>query len=173
MSAQLQPPSPPCVPAWPEGLRLHAMQPADLDAVMAVERAAYAFPWTRENFASSLASGYLAECLFDPQEARHLLGYYVVQPGVQEMHLLNITVAVPAQRRGWGRRLMQALCVRCVQHACPRLWLEVRVGNAGARALYEQLGFTQAGVRRGYYPAPGGREDAIVMGLDLSAGGQP
>lgn len=152
---------------WPTQLRMQAMRSAHLETVLAVERQAYAFPWTHENFASSIASGYLAECLFDPQDHRALLGYYVLQPGVQEMHLLNITVAPAHQGRGLGRQLMTALCVRCVQYASPKLWLEVRVSNLTARRMYEQMGFVQAGIRRAYYPATGGREDAIVMVLDL------
>lgn len=152
---------------WPPQLRLVPMRHHMLDTVMAVEREAYPFPWTRDNFASSIASGYLAECLFDPADPQRLIGYYVVQPGFQEMHLLNVTVAVSEQGRGWGRQLMNAICVRCVQHASPKLWLEVRMSNLRARTLYEHMGFTRAGTRRGYYPAVGGREDAIVMVLDL------
>lgn len=182
MSAALRPPEP---ITWPEGLRLHPMRDEALDAVMQVERLAYPFPWTRENFRSSLVSGYLAECLYDeggqgpasPPMARppgRLLGYYVAQPGVEEMHLLNLTVAPADQGRGWGRRLLQALCVRCLQHGAGKLWLEVRVSNAVARRLYDSLGFTRVGLRRGYYPAERGREDGIVMCRELtSPSGRP
>ena len=156
-------PTPPAAPSWPPGLRLVPMRPAMLDAVLAVERTAYEFPWTRDNFATSMASGYIAECLFDPIQPDHLLGYYLLQPGVDEMHLLNLTVAPPMQRQGLGRRLLEAACVRCLQHDSPRLWLEVRVSNAAAIALYEGAGFVRVGLRRGYYPAAGGREDGIVM----------
>lgn len=155
-------------PAWPDRMRLLPMRSGSLDVVMAVERMAYPFPWTRENFASSLASGYLAECLFDEHDPHHLIAYYVAQLGVEEMHLLNLTVAPADQRRGWGRRMLQALCVRCLQHGAAKLWLEVRVSNTHARRLYEDFGFVRVGVRRGYYPDFVGREDGIVMCLDLS-----
>ena len=157
MSALLQPEA-----------RLRPVQYADLDQVLAVERAAYSFPWTRGNFVDSLAAGYLAELL--EQGGRGLVGYYVAMPGVDEMHLLNLTVAPAQQRRGHARGLLDALERRCLERGLPRLWLEVRAGNVRARQIYARHGFAELGLRRGYYPAAKGqREDAIVMGLDLQA----
>lgn len=152
----------------PAGTRLRAMLPADLTEVMHIGRQAYEFPWSIENFASSLASGYLAECLLDADSGA-LLGYYVAMMGFEEMHLLNITVAPAEQGQGYGRALLHLLRVRSQQHEARKLWLEVRVSNPRARQLYESVGFEVVGTRRGYYPARGGREDAIVMGLDVTA----
>ena len=88
--------------ALPEPLpRLTAMQYGDLDQVLRIERAAYSFPWTRGNFVDSLAAGYLAETLSHERDG--LLGYYVAMAGVDEMHLLNLTVAPLHQRRGHSR----------------------------------------------------------------------
>ena len=138
----------------------------DLDRVLEVERAAYGFPWTRGNFVDSLAAGYLAEMLLDERGA--LVGYYLALQGVDEMHLLNLTVAPAHQRRGHARTLLDALQRRCHERQVPQLWLEVRAGNARARQLYAARGFAEVGLRRGYYPAgKGAREDAIVMGLSL------
>lgn len=145
------------------------MTVAQIDAVMAIEAAAYAFPWSRGNFIDSIAAGYPARVL---QGARgELLGYFVAMGGVDEMHLLNITVAPPVQGRGHGRVLVDALIALCREQRSRKLWLEVRASNAGARAMYAHLGFEQVGVRKGYYPAPfGRREDAVVMNLRLDAG---
>lgn len=157
MSALLQPEA-----------RLRVMQYADLDQVLAIERAAYSFPWTRGNFVDSLAVGHLAELL--EQDGRGLVGYFVAMPGVGEMHLLNLTVAPAQQRRGHARCLLDVLERRCLDQNLPRLWLEVRASNARARQIYARRGFAEVGLRRAYYPAAKAqREDAIVMSLELQA----
>jgi len=151
------------------GPELLPMQYGDLDRVLAVERAAYGFPWTRGNFIDSLAAGYLAEMLVD--ERTGLIGYYVAMAGVDEMHLLNLTVAPAQQRRGHSRTLLDALERRCRERHLAMLWLEVRASNQRARQIYLQRGFAEAGLRRGYYPAgKAQREDAIVMSLPLGEG---
>jgi len=141
---------------------------AQLDAVVTIETAAYAFPWSRGNFIDSLAAGYPARVLRDAR--RQALGYFIAMEGVDEMHLLNITVAPADQGRGHGRRMLDALVDLCRTRGARQLWLEVRESNARARALYLRYGFKHVGVRRGYYPAHGGREDAAVMSLDLAEG---
>ena len=139
----------------------------DLDEVGRIEALAYGFPWSRGNFIDSLAAGYLAEVLECPREG--LLGYFVAMPGVDELHLLNITVAPAAQGRGHGQTLLDAVQAQGRRLGLATLWLEVRHGNHRARALYLRRGFAEAGLRRAYYPAAGGREDAVVMRLDLGA----
>lgn len=144
------------------------MSRAHLDAVMAIEAAAYAFPWTRGNFIDSLVAGYPARVLFGAQ--RQLLGYFIAMPGVDEMHLLNISVAPAEQGRGHARSMIDALILLCQEHAARELWLEVRQSNERARAMYLRLGFTAVGLRKGYYPAPfSRREDAVVMSLKIGA----
>ena len=148
---------------------LSPMTVSCLDAVLAVEQHAYAFPWTRGNFIDSLAAGYGAEVLTDAQQ--QLIGYFVAMSGVEEMHLLNITVAPEFQGQGHARTLFEALLSRCRAMAACKLWLEVRQSNARAQAIYKHLGFVQEGVRKAYYPAAlGKREDAVVMALQISAG---
>ncbi|HEY4068225.1 MAG TPA: ribosomal protein S18-alanine N-acetyltransferase, partial [Burkholderiaceae bacterium] len=136
---------------------LRDLTPVRLDAVMAIEVAAYAFPWSRGNFIDSIAAGHLARVLLDARGA--VLGYFVAMGGVDEMHLLNITVAPAAQRRGHARRMMAALIAQCRAEAAHALWLEVRESNASARSIYERMGFVQQGRRKGYYPAPLGRRE--------------
>ena len=145
-----------------------------LDGVLSIETQAYEFPWTRGNFIDSLAAGYWARALYASDVSAHgapdgsIIGYIVAMPGVEEMHLLNVTVASACQGRGHARFMLDALYAHARQERARRLWLEVRVSNTRARMLYERLGYHLKGVRKGYYPAPRGqREDALVMGLEL------
>jgi len=144
-----------------------------LDAVLAVEVQAYAFPWTRGNFIDSLAAGYPSQVLYGAQG--EMLGYFVAMEGVDELHLLNITVAPASQGQGHARFMLDELCALARTHKAPTIWLEVRESNLRARAIYERYGFAHIGLRRGYYPAArsthaGGREDAVVMSLALAGG---
>ena len=143
---------------------LMAMTPMALDAVVAIENAAYEFPWTRGNFLDSLHAGYPA-WLLRADDGR-LLGYYVAMVGSDEMHLLNITVDPACQGQGHALYMLDALRRLTREQGIGTLWLEVRVSNSRARAIYERYGFRQVGLRKGYYPAPQNRrEDAIVMSL--------
>jgi len=140
-----------------------------LDKVLAIEVEAYTFPWSRGNFIDSIAAGYVTRALQAADGT--LLGYFVAMPGFEEMHLLNLTVAPPQQRRGHARRLLAHLYALSAESGAAAVWLEVRESNAGARALYLSEGFHEAGRRRGYYPAPQGqREDAILMSRATARG---
>lgn len=148
---------------------LLTMTSLQLDAVLAIEAASYAFPWSRGNFVDSLASGYVAQVLYDGSGV--ILGYLIAMAGVDEMHLLNLTVAPPDRRQGHARFMLEALIALCRSRRAQQLWLEVRESNARARSIYLQRGFAHVGVRKGYYPAAHGRrEDAIVMSLQLLPG---
>jgi [ribosomal protein S18]-alanine N-acetyltransferase len=151
---------------WPPQRHFAPMAVRHLDALMSIEAAAYEFPWSRGNFVDSLASGYPASLLLDASGA--LLGYFVAMVGVDEWHLLNITVAPAQQSQGHGQFLLDHIVSLCRRGGAQQLWLEVRGSNARARAIYTRYGFTEIGVRRGYYPAAQGREDAVVMRLPLS-----
>ena len=141
-----------------------AMTTADLDAVTAVEVRAYAFPWTRGNFADSLAAGHAA---WLAQEGGVMSAYAVMMQVLDEAHLLNITVLPELQRGGRGSALLQHLFAEATRNNVKRMLLEVRPGNLSGQALYRRHGFGEIGRRRGYYPAHDGREDAIVMALEL------
>ena len=142
------------------------MHLAHLGPVLAIEQVVYAFPWSHGNFVDSLAAGHQAHVLRAADGA--LAGYSVAMVGVQEMHLLNLTVSPPWQRRGLAIAMLDALVAQCRQQGSEALWLEVRVSNERARAVYARYGFAEVGLRRGYYPAPAGRrEDACVMRLGV------
>ena len=141
------------------------MTTARLDDVLAIEQVAYDQPWTRGNFADSLRSGYQAQILV-AQDV--LLGYFVAMKGVDEVHLLNLTVAPDYQRQGWARVMLDALAIWSRGQGAQWLWLEVRISNARAQHIYERHGYRRVGERKSYYPAhEGRREDAVVMSLKL------
>ncbi|MFN4359604.1 MAG: ribosomal protein S18-alanine N-acetyltransferase [Hylemonella sp.] len=149
----------------PVEARLEPLEAAWLDQLLAIEQRAYPHPWTRGNFLDALKSGYHARVLLAGDE---LLGYYVAMQGVDEVHLLNITVSPDYQQQGWGRILLDALALWARGLGAQWLWLEVRVSNTRALAIYEAHGYRRVGLRKNYYPAGHGRrEDAVVMSLRL------
>jgi len=146
------------------------MTVADIDQVMAVELQAYPFPWSRAHFTDSLAAGYLAQMR---QAGPELIGYYVAMPGVDELHLLNLTVAPAHQGHGHARALLAHLAQAAQSLKAAQIWLEVRESNTRARMLYERWGFEAVGLRKAYYPAAHGqREHAVVMRWAVSPMGQ-
>lgn len=162
----------------PRRAQFEAMTEAWLPVVARVEHSAYALPWTQGNFSDSLRAGYQAQVLTGgTAPPRELLGYFVAMKGVDEVHLLNITVAPVHQQQGWAPLLLDALSLWARSQRAQWLWLEVRTSNLRAQAVYERYGFRQVGLRRGYYPtrlpesdqvdASGPREDARVMSFPL------
>lgn len=140
--------------------RLAAMREADLAEVLAIEDAIYSHPWTRGNFADSLRAGYRC-CTW--RSGAELIGYFILMVAAGEGHLLNLSVAALHQRRGHGSALLAEAMRMAGTEGARQLFLEVRPTNAGAKALYNRFGFHQVAVRRDYYPAQGGREDALVL----------
>jgi ribosomal-protein-alanine N-acetyltransferase len=139
--------------------------------VLAIEQSAYSHPWTPGNFRDSVAAGYHLEVLLvQDQGHERVAGYLVAMEGVDEVHLLNVTVAPAWQGQGLGSRLLNALCAWSRQRQAQWLWLEVRASNTHAQQVYQHMGFKRVGERKHYYPlAPGRREDAVVMSLLLRA----
>ncbi|PXW26188.1 ribosomal protein S18-alanine N-acetyltransferase [Paraburkholderia caballeronis] len=149
---------------------LSQMTESDLDEVVIIERSAYEFPWSRGNFEDSLRNGYFGICL------RHvtgtLIGYCVLMPVVDEMHLLNLCVAPQAQGAGAGLSLLREAVRIARAERLDGMLLEVRPSNHRAIRLYEQFGFASIGRRRNYYPARHHtREDAIVMRFSFAGEG--
>lgn len=141
------------------------MRGSDLDAVMAVEVAAYEFPWTTGAFRDCLAAGY--GCWVLETESGRIIGHGVLSVAADEAHILNVCVAPAHQGRGHGRHLVQRLVDLARWGQAGRVFLEVRSSNPAAQHLYQSLGFNEIGRRPRYYPARNGREDAIVMAMEL------
>lgn len=157
MSAQPAAPGP--VPA-----ALRPMREADLDAVFAVEIAAYPFPWTMGIFRDCLRADYPAWVL---HEDGGIVGYFLMSLAAGEAHVLNICIASGHQGRGHGRRLLRSLLQVARGRGAERVFLEVRPSNRAAIELYHQEGFNEIGRRPRYYPSHEGREDALVMAIEL------
>lgn len=145
--------------------RFEPLSVHQLDEVLRIESSVYAHPWTVLNFADALSAGYQAQLL---KADSTLLGYFVAMKGVDEVHLLNLTVARAYQGQGWARVMLDALAIWARTQGVAWLWLEVRVGNARALQVYQRHGFRRVGERKAYYPAAHGqREDAVVMNQRL------
>ncbi|MHB1115467.1 ribosomal protein S18-alanine N-acetyltransferase [Sideroxydans sp.] len=144
---------------------LRDMTEADLEAVLAIERTVHAHPWTLGNFSDALRSRY--QCKVYESAAREMIGYAVMMLAVDEAELLDIAIATSQQRKGQGRKLLNEMLALARHRAMRRMVLEVRASNVPALALYRSMGFSDIGLRRDYYPAGSGREDAILMGRGL------
>ena len=141
------------------------MTTADLDRVTANECRAYGFPWSRQVFVDCLDAGH--EC-WVAIVGGVVVGHGVLSVGAGEAQLLNVCVVPDVQGAGHGRALATRLVERARAAGAGRVFLEVRISNRVAMTLYDAMGFQEAGRRRGYYPTERGREDALVMALDLA-----
>jgi [ribosomal protein S18]-alanine N-acetyltransferase len=150
----------------PVEARFEPMRADALQEVMAAEREAYLWPWSEGNMVDSIQTGHHCQTLHlrGPENAQELLGYFIVMPGIDEVHLLNITVAPKFQKQGWARVMLDALCEWARDRNAQWVWLEVRMSNERAIGIYERYGFRRVAQRKAYYPLDGlRREDAIVM----------
>ncbi len=151
-------------PPAPE-LSFRSMREQDLEVVAAIESDVYVFPWTVGNFRDSLLSAY--EC-WGCWTGGELIGYAVVMTALDEAHLLNFAVASRWQQRGVATKFLQFLLDRAEDGKRDMLYLEVRPSNVAGLKLYQRFGFKQLGVRRDYYPAVTGREDAFFLGVNIA-----
>ena len=143
---------------------LRTMREADLGAVHALEIRAYEFPWTLGIFRDCLRADYPALVL---QVDGRLGGYCLMSIAAGEAHILNVCTAPELHGRGLGRQLLHALLRVARARRVDRVFLEVRPSNIAAIRLYDAEGFNEIGRRPRYYPARNGREDALVMALEL------
>lgn len=143
---------------------IYSLQPSDLAAAYRIEQRSHAFPWSEKTFASNQGERYFNLRLDVDGE---MAAFAVTQVVLDEATLFNIAVSPDHQRRGLGRALLEHLISELEKRAVTTLWLEVRASNQAAIALYESLGFNEVTVRKNYYPAKDGQEDAIVMALPL------
>jgi [ribosomal protein S18]-alanine N-acetyltransferase len=145
-------------------LIIRPMRESDVAAVIGIERASYQFPWTEGIFHDCLRVAYLCRVAVQDEQ---IVGYAVMSMGAGEAHILNLCVREDGRRAGIGRTLIRYLIEQAETAGMAEAFLEVRPSNAIAMVLYRSLGFEQIGTRRGYYQAPGGREDAAVLRLRL------
>jgi ribosomal-protein-alanine N-acetyltransferase len=149
-------------------MTIRPMRALDVAEVVAIEHASYQFPWSEGIFRDCLRVGYTCRVA---TAGRVLMGYAVMSTGAGEAHILNVCVAETFRCRGLGRHLMLALIARAAAVGVREAFLEVRPSNTAAIRLYLSMGFVQLGMRRGYYQAVGGREDAAVLRLTVAGAG--
>lgn len=143
---------------------IRPMRHADIDAVLEIEARAYRFPWSRTIFGDCLIAGYFANVIeLDGQVA----GYSILSTAAAEAHILNLCIDPARQRRGLGRQLLEHLLDYARDIGVERIFLEVRPSNEAAVQLYASAGFVRLGVRKSYYRAADGREDAMVLVLEM------
>ena len=147
-----------------DAAQMRPMKQVDVDAVSEIEKRAYPFPWTPGIFRDCLRAGHHCWVL---EAGSTLLGYGVLSAAAGEAHILNICIAPEYQGRGHGRRLLRRLVDLARWHQANQVFLEVRPSNPRAIQLYRDEGFNEIGQRPNYYPAEKGREDAIVMAMEL------
>jgi ribosomal-protein-alanine N-acetyltransferase len=140
------------------------MREPDLHRVMIIERGAYGFPWSEGIFRDCLQVGY---CCWVLEDDDRVDAFGIMQVAVGEAHVLNLCVAPQVQGNGIGRQMLRCLLQVAREHGAESVLLEVRPSNAPALALYRSEGFRTVGTRRGYYPAPSGREDAFILSCSL------
>ncbi|MEM7540606.1 MAG: ribosomal protein S18-alanine N-acetyltransferase [Pseudomonadota bacterium] len=133
---------------------------SDVPRICEIERASYQFPWSATVFSDCLTVGYFCWGCFSDD---FLLGYGIMSVAANEAHILNICMAPEVRRQGFARDMMRHLAEIAVDNEARIMFLEVRPSNQGAINLYQTLGFSQVGRRKDYYPARGGREDALVL----------
>lgn len=141
-------------------LQLREMGRQDADAVAAIERQVHGYPWTRGMFIDALTHGNICRVYAAGSE---IIGYAVLLPALDEVELLDISIARAFQRQGYGEKLLSEMLAMARENDWARMILEVRRSNLPAQALYRKAGFREAGIRRDYYPAEHGREDALVL----------
>lgn len=154
--------SPPAVAR--AGTHLRPMTVEDIEVIMAIERRAYEYPWSEGIFRDCLNVGY---CCWVCEEGGTIAGYAVMSVGAGESHILNLCVRPESRRRGLGRRMLKHMLNIARGHQADTALLEVRPSNRDAIALYTTVGFNEVGIRKAYYPAANGKEDAIIFALSL------
>lgn len=152
-------------PDTAKGERIRPMKRPDLKAVLEIERQAYEFPWSEGVFRDCMSIGY--RCLVY-ERAGNVVGYGILSVAAGESHIMNICLSPTVQNRGYGRKMMETLMEEARAGGADTMLLEVRPSNERAIRLYEKLGFNVIGTRKNYYPAKGGREDALMLAKTLT-----
>lgn len=149
---------------FPEA-QIRPMHELDVPVVVAIERSAYQFPWSEGIFRDCLRVGYVCRVV---EAGSEIAGYGIMSIGAGEAHVLNVCVRDGYRGRGFARKVLSYLIERARNAGMYEAFLEVRPSNTAATRLYHSLGFEQVGIRRGYYQATNGREDAAVLRRILS-----
>jgi ribosomal-protein-alanine N-acetyltransferase len=149
---------------------IREMRQTDVSRIAVIERQAYEFPWSPGIFRDCLLAGYTS---LVAEYRGEVVAYVIMSVAAGEAHLLNLCVASDARRCGYARRLLDIVLERARQSGAERMHLEVRPSNEAALALYAGYGFERIGVRKHYYRASSGSEDAVLLARPLDAWQRP
>jgi ribosomal-protein-alanine N-acetyltransferase len=143
---------------------------ADVERVMKVEEEVYEFPWTVKIFSDCIRVGY---CCWLALQQQNIVGHAVISVTAGESHMLNLSIARQYQRKGFGRQFIEFLIQQAQAKQAQTMLLEVRPSNTAAINCYNSAGFNEIGLRKNYYPAPQGREDALLFARHIVATNNP
>lgn len=145
-------------------IELRPMTAQDINAVMEVEKSVYPYPWTKGIFADCLRVNY--ECWVATVE-NDIIAHAVLSVAAGESHILNLAVGKGYQKQGIGKQLLKHMVGIARIKSVDIIMLEARPSNVAAIQLYEAIGFNEIGIRKGYYPADNGKEDALLFAMQL------
>jgi [ribosomal protein S18]-alanine N-acetyltransferase len=151
----------------PNNALIREMYLDDLEQVIRIEHEVFLFPWSLINFSDSIKAGHHCRVLAQAKTDT-LMGYGILMMGPDEAHILTLGIGASWQKQGWGKQMLRYLIEYSEAQNAQSVLLDVRESNVAAANLYQRLGFKQIASRKGYYPAMCGREDALVMRLELS-----
>ncbi len=143
---------------------LRTLFPSDLNALLMIEEAVHIAPWSRETFLTCFEAGCIGWVV---EIDKKIVGFVLIAVQSGECHILNLCVLHAHQRQGWGKKLIQQVFAHTKEKNIGIIYLEVRRSNTRAINLYRKSGFILVGERKGYYPAPGGSEDALIFARSL------
>lgn len=147
-----------------EDVFFRSMEEMDVDEIMDLEKKGHAYPWTLGIFRDCLRVGYACEVM---EQDNLIRAYGVMSVAAGEAHIFNVCVAPEKRRKGYGRMMMERLVEIAKSRGAKSMFLEVRPSNLSALMLYEKMGFNEVGIRKDYYPAKVGREDALILAMNL------
>ena len=143
---------------------IRPMLETEVMAITKIDAQAYPYPWSEQIFRDCLKSRYYCMVYENDHE---MLGYAVLSVAAGEAHILNICILPEKQNRGLGRDLLNYLVELAREKRVETMFLEVRLSNEPAKRLYDRMGFNELGIRKNYYPAKQGKEDALVLAMDI------
>jgi len=147
-----------------DNIEIRPMHKDDLKSVFAIEIDAHRAPWTKQILNDCIEVGYDCHVMLDEDK---IVAYTIFQLEKEECHIFNICVKQNRQRKGYGEKLVKFIIAKAQANEIKQVMLEVSSANTAAIKLYEKLRFQKTGLRKGYYPVPGGREDAITLARRL------
>lgn len=145
-------------------LRFRKMNKEDIPAVVEIEKQVYNYPWSDGIFKDCFTAGYKCWVCEDMEK---VVAYGILSLAAGEAHIMNICVDPAEQKQGIGQSMVETMVEAARDRKINSIFLEVRPSNTAAISLYNRLGFSELGTRKDYYPAEEGREDALMLGMEL------